>query len=390
MPASPAVLCLAHLAWDFVWQRPQHILSRIARSWPVLYVDEPRASLPAGSPPRLKPVAREDGVAAWQPLFPPTNAPREWRAHYWQVVRDLLLAEGWVTEYDGRMTARRPLVLWFYTPIPYYFVDLVPAAAVVYDVMDEFSGFKGAAADLPEREAALLARADVVFAGGRSIHEYKRQLRPEAMLFPSGVDAAHFAQALDGRTSVAPELAGLPRPVLGYYGVIDERIDLPLLARLAAAEPAWTIAMVGPVRKIDEDDLPCASNIHYFGQQSYERLPAFLKGFDVCLMPFAGNAATRRISPTKALEYMAAHKPVVSSPVPDVVANWSEIVWIADSAAGFAGAVREILTEPFAHKAERARREREVIARNGWDGIAAQMQQYVEKALGSRPHAASL
>ncbi len=266
---SPGVLCLAHVGWDFVWQRPQQILSRIARSWPVLYVDEPVAALTEGSPPRLRPVARGNGVAAWQPLFPPTPSLHEWRARYWQVVRALLLGEGWVTECGGRLTARRPLILWFYTPIPYYFLDLAPAAAVVYDVMDEFSGFKGAPADLAQREGRLLAQADVVFTGGRSIHESKRTLRPDAMLFPSGVDAGHFARALDAHLCTAGELAGLSRPVLGYYGVIDERIDLPLLARLAARKPGWTIAMVGPVRKIDEGVLPRAPNIRYFGQQPY-------------------------------------------------------------------------------------------------------------------------
>jgi glycosyltransferase involved in cell wall biosynthesis len=195
------------------------------------------------------------------------------------------------------------------------------------------------------------------------------------------VEPHHFAQALDPATEVAAEIASLPHPILGYYGVIDERLDLDLLHALAAGYPHWSIVIVGPVAKIEPATLPCLPNIHYPGRQPYERLPNFLKGFDVCLMPFATNEATRSISPTKTLEYMAAHKPIVSTPVPDVIANWSDVVHIAADADQFAAAVNSALNESEAQRLKRHAREENHLAHSTWDYIAQQMQTQIEAIL---------
>ncbi|HZD11312.1 MAG TPA: glycosyltransferase, partial [Candidatus Binatia bacterium] len=308
------------------------------------------------------------------PLVP--DRPLElakWRQRYQSMVRMLLFRKGWVRANGHCLQPLRPLILWFYTPTPFYMVDLVPASLVVYDVMDELSNFKGAGDDLPEREAALLGKAHLVFAGGRSLYEARKGRHPNIHLFPSGVQPDHFAAANDPQTLLSPLLQDLPAPRLGYIGVIDERLDLDLLDRLAAEQPGWTLVMVGPVRKIEPESLPRRPNIHYLGSQPYDDLPQLLKGFDVCLMPFALNEATRSISPTKALEYMATHKPIVSSAVPDVVASWHDAVWIAEGAEGFAAAINCALNENDQARATRVQHERKHLAHSSWDAITGDM-----------------
>jgi glycosyltransferase involved in cell wall biosynthesis len=399
--ATPTILCLSHLGWDNVWQRPQQILSRLAAHYPVIYVNEPyvlnpsHASYPADGQAYLRPVNSKGNVTAWQPIFP--DLPEllaSWRETYVRLVRMLLPRWGGngyrSGSSGGAPSTHSPLILWFYTPMPYYFLDHFPADLVIYDVMDELANFKGAAKDMREREAKLLARADVVFTGGRSMYQARREQHPNLHLFASGVEPAHFARALEPATPVAAEISALyqnghqPTAVLGYYGVIDERIDLELLHTLAASHSEWAIFMVGPVAKIDTADLPRLPNIHYTGQQPYERLPHFLKGFDVCLMPFAQNEATRCISPTKTLEYMAAHKPIVSTPIPDVVANWGHMVHLAADAVCFATAVSTALKETKRQQAARAKRENALLACHTWDYIVAQMHGHMKAGLAQK------
>ena len=380
---GPGILCLSHLGWDGVWQRPQQLLSRLAARFPVLYVGEPEIDPSGEGEPRLDPVADRGRLRAWRPVFP--DRPEvigPWREVYAGLVADLLVREGWAERSGDALAPARPLVAWFTTPTPWYVLAGLPADLVVYDVMDDLAAFKGASEDLAWRDDRLMARADLVFAGGRSLYEARRGRHPRVHCFPSGVDAAHFARALDPATPVPPELVGLPRPVLGYYGVIDERLDLDLLAGLADLRPGWSVVVVGPVAKIREDELPRRPNLRYLGRRPYERLPGFLRGFDACLMPFALNAATRSISPTKTLEYMAARRPVVSTAVPDVVASWPGAVRVAEGAGGFAAAAAELLAEPATARAERERRQDGFVAANGWDRIAGEMGTLVDAALG--------
>jgi glycosyltransferase involved in cell wall biosynthesis len=380
--SKPNILCLSHLGWDYVWQRPQHILSRLACHYPVYYVNEPEISCSDSGEPYLKLVANEAHVTAWQPVFPDRKDVLErWREVYVTMVKQLLITHRWAHQNGRGIIANQPLITWFYTPTPYYFLEHIPADVVVYDIMDELANFKHAASDLPEREARLLNQANVVFTGGRTMHQARQGRHPNLHLFPSGVEPHHFAQALDPDTKVAAEIASLPHPILGYYGVIDERLDLDLLHALAAGYPHWSIVIVGPVAKIEPATLPRLPNIHYPGRQLYERLPNFLKGFDVCLMPFAMNEATRSISPTKTLEYMAAHKPIVSTPVPDVVANWSDVVHIAADADQFATAVNTALSESEAQRQQRHAREENHLSHTTWDHIAQQMQAHIEAIL---------
>jgi glycosyltransferase involved in cell wall biosynthesis len=375
----PVIVCLAHLGWDFVWQRPQQILSRLAQQhhYPIYYINEP--FLDPTPRPTLKLVDRRPNLAAYQPLFPEHDdyVRDNWANVYVDLVRQLLTEEGVLCR-NGEPAARRPLLLWFYTPMSAYFAERLTADLIVYDIMDELANFKGAPADIKQRAMTLLAQADIAFAGGLSLYEAHRGLHDNLHLFRSGVDVEHFR--LHDDTPVAPEISRLPGPVLGYYGVIDERLDLELIDRLATDHPEWSVVLVGPVVKIDPATLPRRPNLHYPGMQPYERLPHFLKGFDVCLMPFAINDATRYISPTKTLEYMAAGKPVVSTPVPDVVTVWSDVVAIAETADDFGRAVEAALRETPTMAATRHAREEAHLEQSRWDTIAEQMHRQIEAA----------
>jgi glycosyltransferase involved in cell wall biosynthesis len=210
-------------------------------------------------------------------------------------------------------------------------LGLFGATAVVYDCMDELANFRFAPSDIAERERFLLENADVVFTGGYRLFETKSRYHPNTHFFGCGVDVEHYSRARMAETQLPPEVAHLPHPIFGYFGVIDERIDYDLIARLADAFPQGSIVLVGPFAKIDANALPNRPNISWLGQRAYEELPALVKAFDVCLMPFAMNEATQYINPTKTLEYMAAGKPIVSTAVPDVVRQFTPIVAVGQS-----------------------------------------------------------
>jgi UDP-galactopyranose mutase len=245
--------------------------------------------------------------------------------------------------------------------------------------MDELSGFAGAPAELRALETELLRRADVVFTGGQSLYEAKRHTHANIHAFPSSVDVEHFAQAR--RIASDPEdQAPLPRPRLGFFGVIDERMDLELLAGVADARPSWQIVMLGPVVKIDPASLPRRSNIHYLGAKTYQQLPYYIAGWDVALLPFARNEATRYISPTKTPEYLAAGKPVVSTSIRDVIRPYAHkgLARIADTVDGFVDACEAALIED----ATARLRDADVFLRQtSWDGTWARMRRLVDAIL---------
>ena len=274
---------------------------------------------------------------------------------YAQLVRELLGA------------AER--TVWLYSPLALGLARALDRSLLVYDVMDDLAAFAKAPPELRELHRELLAEADVVFAGGRSLLAGVAAARPDAHLFPSGVEPEDYAAARRARP-------GSGRPVAGYVGVIDERLDLDLLAGLAEELPDWELRLVGPVvEKIDPASVPRAPNIVRTGMQPYERLPAHMRDFDVALMPFALNEATRSISPTKTLEYFAAGLPVVSTRVPDVVADYGEYVELADDAAGFAEACRTLRAGDYEAHAERVR---PLLERQRWSAIAARMAEIVD------------
>jgi glycosyltransferase involved in cell wall biosynthesis len=246
--------------------------------------------------------------------------------------------------------------------------------------MDELSLFRGAPRELINQETALFKAADVVFTGGRSLYNAKKSRHANVHCFPSSVDALHFRQG----TADHPLQQHIAHPRLGYCGVIDERIDLELIAGIADRRPEWQIVMVGPVVKIDPASCPQRPNIHWLGQQGYNDLPAFINGWDVCLLPFALNESTRFISPTKTLEYMACGKPSVSTAIRDVVEPYGHVVPIRDDAAGFVAACEAIMQRTAAEREAHDRAIAEVISRTSWDATAAAMEQLIAQAEAAR------
>jgi glycosyltransferase involved in cell wall biosynthesis len=365
----------SHLRWDFVWQRPQQLFSRIAATHPVLFVEEPIETDGAAA---LDVTVTPEGVVRAIPRLPSARSMTVDA----QCAATLPLLEAALRGHPALAGRFDAPIQWFYSPMtaPCY-LDRFGAVGTVYDCMDELSGFRFAPPDLGEREDVLLAAADVVFTGGYELYRAKSARHPDTHFYGCGVDAEHFARARAAATAVPADLAELPRPVVGYYGVIDERLDYELLESLAADLPAASVVMVGPLAKVAEADLPRAPNLHWLGSRRYADLPSIVKAFDVCLMPFAMNAATRYINPTKTLEYLAAGKPVVSTAVPDVVRQFADIVDVADSKAAFLASVRARL------RAVDPRRLADGIARaqaSSWEAIVRAMRGHVARALDER------
>lgn len=360
------ILCLSHLRWDFVYQRPQHLLSRAARQHRVLYVEEPIIDERECLETRQDP----SGVQIIVPHLRTDSSPG--------ALRGLL---------DQLLSAHqdRDLVLWYYTPMALAFTDHLSSTATVYDCMDELSAFAGAPAGLPEAERRLLQRADLVLTGGHSLYLAKRDLHPNVHEFPSGVDVPHFAAARDPGPQPEDQQS-IPRPRIGFFGVLDERLDRELVAEIATRTPGWHYVLVGPVVKIDPAVLPRSANIHYLGPKAYADLPHYIAGWDVAMMPFARNDATRYISPTKTPEYLAAGKPVVSTPIVDVVRAFGDqqLARIANDPDEFIEAIRASLCEPAAQRLARADA---CLATLSWDGMWARISERLRAAIiGRRLH----
>jgi glycosyltransferase involved in cell wall biosynthesis len=362
------LIVFSHLRWNFVYQRPQHLLSRLARRWPVVFIEEPVTGSEHDSIERID---AAPGVRVWRPHV--RGAAHGFHAEHKAVLQRLVaqaLREDHISNYW----------LWFYTPMALPVAEKLQPEGIVYDCMDELSLFRGAPPELLDQETALFKSADVVFTGGRSLYNSKRDRHRNVHCFPSSVDAQHFR----GQVADHPLQAHLPHPRLGYCGVIDERIDLDLIAGIAQARPQWQLVMVGPTAKIDAASLPRAKNIHWLGQQDYKDLPAFINGWDVCLLPFALNEATRFISPTKTLEYMACGRPSVSTAIRDVVEPYGHVVPIRADAAGFVQACDEILARDAAQRQAHALELAGIIAQTSWDATADAMGRLIARAEAAR------
>jgi len=366
------VICFSHLRWNFVFQRPQHLMTRFARTRRVIFWEEPLEGATASTPTLKSEVSPESGVIVLTPILPPglDAGGRD------QVLKGLL--DGAVAAIEG------DLIRWYYTPMMLPFSRHLEAVCTAYDCMDELANFKFAPPELTLLERELMTTADVVFTGGYSLWEAKRDRHRNIHPFPSSVDRAHFAKARSLRAEPADQ-AKLPWPRLGFYGVVDERMDLGLLAALADARPEWSLVIVGPVVKISPDDLPRRPNLHYLGGKAYDDLPKYLAGWDVALMPFAINESTRFISPTKTPEYLAGGRPVVSTPIVDVARHYGELeaVKIAGDAAAFIAACDQALAlsrikGPWLKAVDAA------LAANSWDETFTRMNLEITRAAARR------
>lgn len=352
------LVCLSHLRWDFVYQRPQHLMSRFAKNGRVFFVEEP---IFTDGQTHLKTTPREDNLTVVVP-------------HIAHIDRDTKNVEEIQRELLNELFSKqliKDFVLWFYTPMAMSFASQLKPKAVVYDCMDELSNFKFAPPALLENERRLFEKADLVFTGGQSLYEAKKDRHKSVHAFPSSIDAAHFKQAR--RITEEPsDQKQIAHPRLGYCGVIDERLDINLIAEIADLRPDWQLVMIGPVVKISDEDLPRRSNIHYLGGKNYQELPAYMAGWDVALMPFALNDSTKFISPTKTPEYLAAGKPVISTAIRDVVKPYGEmnLVYIASTAEEFVAAGEKALE---GDKAEKIQQVDEFLAGISWDKTWSQM-----------------
>ncbi len=371
LPDATDLVCFSHLRWDFVYQRPQHLLSRCAQKRRVFFIEEAIASPDESY--WLSVSQRDSGVWVVVPHLP-GNLSEAQAISLHQLLLNTLFTEAQI----------QAPILWYYTPMAVPFTHQLKASAIIYDCMDELSAFKGAHPELQTREALLFELADLVFTGGRSLYEVKQHQHHSVHAFPSSIDVTHFAQART-LTEEPSDQATIPHPRLGFYGVVDERMDLDLLDGIAKARPDWHLVIIGPVVKIDPATLPRHSNIHYLGGKSYQELPHYLAGWDVALLPFARNESTRFISPTKTPEYLAAGKPVVSTSIRDVVRPYGEekLVDIADTVPAFVDAIAAALEQEQRHAAWLHRVD-DFLSQTSWDRTWQAMHELIEAAIATR------
>ena len=378
-PASgnPDLICFSHLRWDFVYQRPQHLLKRCARERRVFFVEEP--IFDNGSM-RLDVSERDPNLKVVVPHLPEGLRSEVAKTAVLHDMVQRLLVENNIHQY----------LSWYYTPMALDFTRHLKPLAVIYDCMDELSAFSGAPECLTLRERELFQMADLVFTGGQSLYEAKRDQHRSVFAFPSSIDREHFMQA---RAPIADpaDQKDIPHPRLGFFGVVDERFDVALLDEASRLRPDWHFVIIGPVVKIDPAILPQRENIHYLGSKSYHDLPSYIAGWDVALLLFAQNESTRFISPTKTPEYLAAGKPVVSTPIRDVVYPYGQqgFVRIANDAQEFVAAADELLQPEACGKKWLANVD-EFLSQMSWDETWARMARLIDDTVATKTRTALL
>jgi len=324
------LICLSHLRWDFVYQRPQHLLTRFAKQADVYFYEEPVFD---GTEESFLEISNrgEQLYVVVPHLQQGLN----------QAQIDLAMSalfDQFIAEFELDDT-----IFWYYTPMALPFTEKHSPKAVIYDCMDELSGFKFAHSEIGQFEQKLIARADLMFTGGYSLYQAKKQYHNNIYPFPSSIEKEHFATARF--CDEAADQVSIKGPKIGFFGVIDERFDTSLIGEIATAIPNWQLIIIGPVVKIDAETLPKNTNIHYLGQKTYKELPSYLAGWDVAMLPFLLNESTRFISPTKTPEYLAANIPVVSTPIHDVISPYGDegLVHICNNSNSFINAINEEL-----------------------------------------------
>jgi glycosyltransferase involved in cell wall biosynthesis len=370
------IIVHSHLGWDWVWQRPQQFHSRLSKRHRILFVEGP-VPQPGLDAPRvsLREVADYPNIVVLQMAMP----EQRWNDAAWVDKERRRLVQSVLNGPLGADFAGP--VQWFYDPMAVTaFAGHLGETAIVYDCMDQLSQFHGAPSELVRRERELLAIADVVFAGGPKICEEKRQHNSNCYSVGCGVDAAHFAKANDPLTALPADVAELPGPVFGYIGVVDERLDYELIAKVADGNRDGSVVMVGPWTKVDRSRFPERSNLHWLGARDYSELPAYARSFDVCLMPFALNEATEFINPTKALEYMATGRPIVSTRIEDVVRQFEDVVKVVGTADQFVAACRRAAECP---NRVGVRRGLKLAARNSWESVVEKLEAQVFEIINS-------
>ena len=366
------LVCFSHLSWKFVYQRPQHLLSRFTKDYAVYYIEEFIYS------------TEEDGysinitnenVTVIVPHL--CNSIKEVRneTKRKEIILKNLFKEHSIQSY----------IFWYYTPMALAFTANFNPLAIVYDCMDELSAFKFAPPELKTYEQELFKKANVVFTGGNNLYKVKKAQHHNIHSFPSSIDKAHFKAARDNQEEVADQ-SKIPHPRLGFYGVIDERFDIDLIKQAADAQPGWHFVLVGPIIKIDASTLPKNKNIHYLGPKTYEELPSYLSGWDIALIPFAINESTRYISPTKTPEYLAGGKPVISTAITDVINPYHELglVHIVQNAEDLVQMATSELS--MTDKSEWLTKVDEYLSTISWNATWERMHELMQNEIEANPN----
>jgi UDP-galactopyranose mutase len=363
------LLCFSHLRWGFVFQRPNHLLSRFSKHQRVFFIEEPVFQ---DNEAHFHIENYNDNLYVVTPQLQHGLSPDEVQIHLRKMLSSLLL----------QMQVKR-YYSWYYTPMALPFTDHLNPEVVIYDCMDELSAFKFAPPQLVQYEKELFTKADIVFTGGHSIYESKKTAHHNIYSFPSSIDKHHFIKARRMKAE-AEDQKHIPHPRFGFFGVVDERFDIALLDEVAKAKPHWHFVILGPVVKIDPATLPQHKNIHYLGGKKYEELPAYIGGWDIAMIPFAMNESTRFISPTKTPEYLAAGKPVISTPIRDVVSPYGEnqLVHIISNATEFIAAAEKELAKK--RRTAWLKKVDEFLAGNSWDRTWSQMVRHIAEVATDR------
>jgi len=365
---SVDLVCFSHLRWNFVYQRPQHLLSRFSNHTRVFFVEEP---IFHDAPEKLHINKAEGNVYVVVPHL----------QHGLNEQQIVAKQKAMVNELFSLMDINR-YFSWYYTPMAIPFTDHLKPELTVYDCMDELAAFKFAPPALKQNEKNLLDKAHVVFTGGYSIYESKKNSHHNIYPFPSSIDKEHFGTARTEKKDPEDQ-AHIPHPRFGFFGVIDERLDIELVAKAADLRPDWHFVIIGPVVKIDPATLPQRANIHYLGGKNYKELPQYLSGWDVAMIPFAMNESTKFISPTKTPEYLAAGIPVISTPIKDVVSPYGDnkLVHIARTAEELVKCGDKILKSK--RKKSWLTKVDSFLAGNSWDRTWSQMAKHIETAMAA-------
>jgi UDP-galactopyranose mutase len=362
------LICFSHLRWNFVYQRPQHLMSRMAKDRRVFFFEEPVYDAPSQYNEIFDdPVA---GICVVTPHI--TNDTKNVSDALCHLL-DMFMASMNIKNY----------VTWYYTPLSFAFSDHLKPALLVYDCMDELSSFKFAPPELKDWEQKLFAKADIVFTGGMHLYEAKKKFHSNIHGVPSGIDVNHFIQARKF-TRDPVDQASIPHPRIGFYGVIDERFNIELLRSVAEQRPDWHFVIIGPTAKIDPASLPTNKNIHFIGMRDYKELPGYLAGWDVAMMPFELNEATKYISPTKTPEFLAAGKPIISTSIHDVVHPYADkkVVSIADTPSEFVAAIEQYLSTD---RSKRWLSEVDALLETmSWDDIWKRMNDLMNKTINTK------
>lgn len=364
------LICFCHIRWNFVYQRPQHLLTRFSHYHRVFIMEEPFYNQPeTGYQVQIDPENQNLCVVSMKVSEEDT---KNGGIHAIKNMIDSLM----------KIYSVKNLLLWYYSPMALAYSNHLIPLLTVYDCMDELSAFRFAPPDIKEKEAELLKKADIVFTGGQSLYEAKKNLHADIHAFPSSIDKSHFSKArLESKD--ADDQAAIPHPRFGFYGVVDERFDIVLLDEISRLKPQWHFIIIGPVVKIDPDTLPKRENIHYLGGKQYSELPLYLGNWDIAILPFALNESTKYISPTKTPEYLAGGKPVISTSITDVVNPYGTmgLVKIADSAQEFIHAAETIFNENDNSKSLWLKKTDEFLACNSWNKTWHKMNAIIEYAL---------